>query len=50
IVVLEAGRVAQMGSHAELTAAEGNYRTAWLLQTDRGEVPLAPGGDPARPA
>ncbi|MCZ6749128.1 MAG: ABC transporter ATP-binding protein [SAR324 cluster bacterium] len=50
IVVLEAGRVAQMGSHAELTAAEGNYRTAWLLQTDRGEVPLAPGGEPARPA
>jgi ATP-binding cassette subfamily B protein len=34
IVVLERGRVTQSGTHDELLAAEGTYRTLWEIQTD----------------
>jgi ATP-binding cassette subfamily B protein len=39
IVVLEAGRVAERGSHAELLALGGLYATMWRLQqSGNGEV------------
>lgn len=34
IVVLEQGRVAALGTHAELIRREGIYRQAWVLQRD----------------
>ena len=34
IVVLDAGRIAQMGTHQELLAREGLYRRLWKLQTE----------------
>ena len=34
IVVLDAGRVAQMGTHDELLAQEGLYQRLWKLQTE----------------
>ena len=34
IVVLNAGRIAQMGTHDELLAEEGLYRRLWKLQTE----------------
>ncbi|WP_323136245.1 thiol reductant ABC exporter subunit CydC [Micromonospora sp. NBC_01655] len=42
IVVLDAGRVAQRGRHAELVAAPGWYRDQWLLQeaAERGYLAL----------
>jgi len=39
IVVLEDGRVTACGSHADLIARDGSYRTAWQLQSDRGANP-----------
>ena len=36
VVVLEDGRVAQAGAHAELVAAPGLYRRLWNLQTRAG--------------
>ncbi len=36
IVVLEEGRARDEGSHAELIARPGSYRTAWELQTEQG--------------
>ncbi|WP_434090337.1 thiol reductant ABC exporter subunit CydC [Micromonospora avicenniae] len=44
IVVLDAGRVAQRGRHAELVATPGWYRDQWLLQeaAERGYLALAP--------
>ncbi len=47
IVVLENGRVADTGTHAQLIAREGIYRTAHLLQTERTPAagrPMAKGG------
>lgn len=34
IAVMDAGRVVQLGSHAELVASEGPYRRLWKIQTD----------------
>ena len=31
---MDAGRVVQLGTHAELVAAEGPYRRLWQIQTD----------------
>jgi ATP-binding cassette subfamily B protein len=43
IVVLEAGRVVERGSHAELLARSGRYAQMWLLQQSQGDVePDAP--------
>ncbi|GAA4567308.1 hypothetical protein GCM10023176_19230 [Micromonospora coerulea] len=44
IVVLDAGRVAQRGRHAELMARPGWYREQWLLQAaaERGYLALTP--------
>jgi ATP-binding cassette subfamily C protein CydC len=44
IVVLDAGRVAQRGRHADLVAAPGWYRDQWLLQeaAERGYLALRP--------
>jgi ATP-binding cassette subfamily B protein len=49
IVVLEAGRVMDAGSHRELIAREGTYRTAWELQSERG-APAAPPDASASPS
>jgi len=38
ILVLDEGRLADSGSHAELIEKDGPYRTAFLLQTERGEA------------
>jgi ABC-type multidrug transport system fused ATPase/permease subunit len=37
ILVLEGGRIAQYGSHAELVAEDGLYRDIYRIQTDRSE-------------
>ncbi|WP_325050918.1 thiol reductant ABC exporter subunit CydC [Micromonospora musae] len=44
VVVLDAGRVAQRGRHAELLATPGWYRDQWLLQeaAERGYLALSP--------
>lgn len=44
IVVLDAGRVAQRGRHAELVTAPGWYRDQWLIQeaAERGYLALRP--------
>ncbi|WP_434742842.1 thiol reductant ABC exporter subunit CydC [Micromonospora sp. SH-82] len=44
IVVLDAGRVLQRGSHADLVRRPGWYRDQWLLQeaAERGYLALAP--------
>ncbi|WP_435824207.1 thiol reductant ABC exporter subunit CydC [Micromonospora echinofusca] len=44
IVVLDAGRVAQRGRHAELVATPGWYRDQWLIQeaAERGYLALRP--------
>ena len=40
IVVLEAGRVAERGTHAELLAKGARYADLWLAQTTHeGDVP-----------
>lgn len=37
ILVLEGGRIAQYGTHAELVAEDGLYRDIYRIQTDRSE-------------
>jgi ATP-binding cassette subfamily B protein len=49
IVVLEQGKVADIGTHDELISRDGAYRTAWLLQVER-PTPAATPGEPVRPA
>jgi ATP-binding cassette subfamily B protein len=46
IVVLEHGRVHQLGTHAELVSRPGLYQRLWQIQTSVGDEPPAP----ARPA
>ncbi|MBL0090406.1 MAG: ABC transporter ATP-binding protein/permease [Ideonella sp.] len=45
IVVLDAGRVAERGSHADLLAADGRYAEMWRLQ--QAQVPADDPGQPA---
>ncbi len=45
ILVMEAGRIIEAGSHLELIALGGVYRRMWdLQQQERGEAPPSPGG------
>lgn len=46
ICVLEAGRVVELGSHAELMAQGGRYRTMFDLQAQRFATGGQPGDDP----
>jgi ABC-type transport system involved in Fe-S cluster assembly fused permease/ATPase subunit len=47
IIVLQAGRVAERGTHAELLAAGGLYARMWALQADERELPAVPSTEPA---
>jgi ATP-binding cassette subfamily B protein len=42
ILVMEAGRIAERGTHAELLAAEGRYAQMWALQQSGADAPYAP--------
>lgn len=42
IVVLDGGRVAETGTHAELLAADGRYARMWRLQQNAAEAGAAP--------
>ncbi len=43
IVVLEAGRVAERGTHAALLARGGLYAHMWEIQAEQQDQPDAPG-------
>ncbi|WP_371497929.1 ABC transporter ATP-binding protein/permease [Kitasatospora sp. NBC_00374] len=40
IVVMREGRIVQTGSYTQLTAEPGLFRELWLLQRDRGRLPV----------
>jgi ATP-binding cassette subfamily B protein len=42
ILVMEAGRIVERGTHAELLAAEGRYAQMWALQQSGADAPYAP--------
>jgi len=44
ILVMEAGRIVERGSHAQLLTAGGSYARMWALQQSAAEAPLR-GGD-----
>jgi ATP-binding cassette subfamily B protein len=47
ILVLDAGRLVDVGTHEELTLREGPYRQAWLIQSEQLPSPAGPpGGTP----
>jgi ATP-binding cassette subfamily B protein len=41
ILVMEAGRIVERGTHAELLAAEGRYAQMWALQQSGADAPYA---------
>jgi ATP-binding cassette subfamily B protein len=47
ILVMEAGRIAERGSHGELLARDGLYAQMWALQQARAEEEAVEAGDPA---
>ena len=40
IYVLHRGRIVEQGTHRQLLAQEGLYRTLWRAQTDEADDPL----------
>jgi ATP-binding cassette subfamily B protein len=47
IVVLEHGRVADQGTHAELVSRDGLYRRLWAIQAELEDEERAAGGSAA---
>ena len=47
IVVLEHGRVANQGTHAELVSRDGLYRRLWAIQAELEDEERAAGGSAA---
>jgi ATP-binding cassette subfamily B protein len=47
IVVLEHGRVADQGTHAELLSRDGLYRRLWAIQAELEDEERAAGGSAA---
>ncbi|MNO97823.1 Iron import ATP-binding/permease protein IrtA [compost metagenome] len=41
ILVLDAGRIIESGSHRQLLAANGNYAQMWMLQQQESETPVS---------